>query len=196
MHDIKEIRKNPEEFDKLLGRRGLEPRSKEILDLDSKLRFAKQQIQEMQEQENKKAKQVAIAKHKEKEYERIDKEFHDRMLENYNDNWYNEVLTAQNAFAESIKYYKKNGYSEDAEDAMDQARDAYYASMKHDPERDSEIKSEISEIGDILNFVDSFDTSADFFDALDEYLETKDPKDPMAYFLEYVHEKEKDKGDE
>ena len=38
MHDIKEIRDNPEMFDSSLMRRGLEPQSKIILQLDRKRR--------------------------------------------------------------------------------------------------------------------------------------------------------------
>lgn len=36
-----------------------------------------------------------------------------------------------------------------------------------------------------------------FFDTFSQYLETKENQNqPMSKFLEYVHEKEKDKGDE
>ena len=40
MHDIRFIRENPKEFDKALGRRGINAASKEILKLDEDRRSA------------------------------------------------------------------------------------------------------------------------------------------------------------
>lgn len=58
MHDIKYIRNNPQEFDKQLARRGLQPLSAKILELDSVNRGNKTNAQKLQEEANKLAKQV------------------------------------------------------------------------------------------------------------------------------------------
>jgi seryl-tRNA synthetase len=58
MHDIKYIRNNPQEFDKQLARRGFKPLSTKILELDSINRGNKTNIQKLQEEANKLAKQV------------------------------------------------------------------------------------------------------------------------------------------
>jgi len=42
MHDIKAIRENPAEYDRLWAKRGLEPLTKKILDQDALIRKAKQ----------------------------------------------------------------------------------------------------------------------------------------------------------
>jgi seryl-tRNA synthetase len=58
MHDIKYIRANPAEFDKQVARRGLKPLSAQILELDSKKRGSQTDIQKLQEESNKLAKQI------------------------------------------------------------------------------------------------------------------------------------------
>lgn len=63
MHDIKLIRANPEEFDKQLARRGYnEKSSKEILELDSKIRKFQTEVQELLQKRKEIAKQVGKAK--------------------------------------------------------------------------------------------------------------------------------------
>ena len=62
MYDIKWIRENPELFDKGLERRGLEPRSAEVLKLDKKYRAAQTDLQEMQSRRNELSRQVAEVK--------------------------------------------------------------------------------------------------------------------------------------
>lgn len=58
MHDIKYIRDFPEDFDKNLARRFIEPLSKKILDLDSKKRSLINSIQKKQEERNSLASQI------------------------------------------------------------------------------------------------------------------------------------------
>ena len=62
MYDIKWIRENPELFDKGLERRGLQPRSAEVLELDRKYRAAQTDLQEMQSRRNDLSRQVAEVK--------------------------------------------------------------------------------------------------------------------------------------
>ncbi|WP_119678298.1 serine--tRNA ligase [Indioceanicola profundi] len=62
MHDIRAIRENPEAFDKGLARRGLEPLSATVLDLDQKRRAAQTAFQEMQSRRNEAAKQIGALK--------------------------------------------------------------------------------------------------------------------------------------
>ncbi|WP_207458695.1 serine--tRNA ligase [Azospirillum sp. SYSU D00513] len=62
MHDIRAIRENPEAFDRGLARRGLEPMSPALLDLDSRRRSLQTQLQEMQARRNEAAKEIGAAK--------------------------------------------------------------------------------------------------------------------------------------
>lgn len=62
MHDIRAIRENPEAFDKGLARRGVEPLSATILDLDQRRRGAQTAFQEMQSRRNDAAKQIGMLK--------------------------------------------------------------------------------------------------------------------------------------
>ncbi|MEI8295577.1 MAG: serine--tRNA ligase [Alphaproteobacteria bacterium] len=62
MHDLKWIRQFSEELDRGLARRGKEPLSKEILDLDTKHRAALTELQELQASRNQLAKDFAVAK--------------------------------------------------------------------------------------------------------------------------------------
>lgn len=62
MHDLRAIRENPESFDRGLARRGLEPVSPTVLDLDSRRRAAQTQLQEMQARRNEAAKEIGLAK--------------------------------------------------------------------------------------------------------------------------------------
>jgi len=64
MHDIKTIRTEPDAFDAGLKRRGLEPRSKEILGLDAEKRAQQTQVQELMSKRNAFAKQIGEAKRK------------------------------------------------------------------------------------------------------------------------------------
>lgn len=58
MHDIKYIRKSPEEFDKQLARRNLQPLSAKILELDKGNRSSIAELQKLQEESNKIAKEI------------------------------------------------------------------------------------------------------------------------------------------
>lgn len=62
MHDIRTIRDNPDAFDAGLARRGLEPMSSRILDLDSRRRAAIQAAEAAQAEANKAAKDIGAAK--------------------------------------------------------------------------------------------------------------------------------------
>jgi seryl-tRNA synthetase len=62
MHDLKSIRDNPDGFDLGLARRGLEPRSAGILDLDQRRRAAQTSFQEMQARRNDASKQIGAIK--------------------------------------------------------------------------------------------------------------------------------------
>ena len=61
MFDIKAIRENPEEFDRLWAKRGLDPQSKKILDQDKLIRKAMQVVQEAEAARNKASKQIGAA---------------------------------------------------------------------------------------------------------------------------------------
>ncbi|MBI2236881.1 MAG: serine--tRNA ligase [Magnetospirillum sp.] len=62
MHDPKSIRDNPEAFDAGLARRGLPPRSAEILALDARRRAAQTAFQELQARRNEASKQIGQLK--------------------------------------------------------------------------------------------------------------------------------------
>ncbi len=64
MFDIKWIGENPEAFDKGLARRGLEPASARLLELDAARRRALSQAQEIQTARNKAAKEIGVLKSK------------------------------------------------------------------------------------------------------------------------------------
>ena len=61
MFDIKAIRENPDEFDALWAKRGLEPQSKAIIDKDKLIRKAGQVVQEAEAARNKASKQIGQA---------------------------------------------------------------------------------------------------------------------------------------
>jgi len=58
MFDIKKIRENPEDFDKILSKRNYNPISEEILDLDKKNKDLIAQLQSLQEERNSKSKKI------------------------------------------------------------------------------------------------------------------------------------------
>ncbi len=58
MHDIKYIRKSPEEFDKHLAKRNLAPLSAKILEVDKQKRGSQTELQKLQEESNKIAKEI------------------------------------------------------------------------------------------------------------------------------------------
>ncbi|MBC7906932.1 MAG: serine--tRNA ligase [Rhodospirillaceae bacterium] len=62
MHDLKWIRENPATFDAGLARRGLEPRSAEIIALDAERRIVQTRVQELQARRNEVSKQIGILK--------------------------------------------------------------------------------------------------------------------------------------
>jgi len=62
MHDIRFIRENPEAFDKAMKRRGLEPKSPELISMDSERRSAQTEMQELQAKRNELSKQVGEIK--------------------------------------------------------------------------------------------------------------------------------------
>ncbi|HLN22877.1 MAG TPA: serine--tRNA ligase, partial [Patescibacteria group bacterium] len=62
MHDIKFIRETPEAFDAGLARRGLEPLSRTILDLDQARRAAQTGLQEMLARRNEASKEIGLLK--------------------------------------------------------------------------------------------------------------------------------------
>ena len=73
MHDIKAIRENPEHFDRLWAKRGLEPQAQRIIDQDKLIRKAMQVTQEAETARNKASKQIgqAMAKGDKEEAERL-----------------------------------------------------------------------------------------------------------------------------
>ncbi|MCK5296376.1 MAG: serine--tRNA ligase [Alphaproteobacteria bacterium] len=62
MFDVKWIRENPEVFDKGMKRRGLEPLSEQIIDLDIRHRTALTDLQEMQKRRNELSKKISFLK--------------------------------------------------------------------------------------------------------------------------------------
>jgi len=62
MHDLKSIRDNPDLFDAGLARRGLAPRSAEILDLDSRRRAAQALVQAMLARRNDSSREIGAIK--------------------------------------------------------------------------------------------------------------------------------------
>jgi len=62
MHDIKWIRENPEEFDKGLALRHLEPMSAQLIEMNTKWRQAETSAQEIQTSRNKLSKEIGQAK--------------------------------------------------------------------------------------------------------------------------------------
>jgi seryl-tRNA synthetase len=62
MHDLRWIREHPDEFDRAMTRRGLPPRSEEILALDRAWRTAETRAQEAQARRNRIAREIGAAK--------------------------------------------------------------------------------------------------------------------------------------
>jgi seryl-tRNA synthetase len=62
MHDLRWIRENPEEFDRGLVRRGLQPRAPEVLALDKEWRAAETRAQEAQAMRNRLSREIGAAK--------------------------------------------------------------------------------------------------------------------------------------
>lgn len=62
MHDIRYIRENAGDFDKAMGRRGLEGQSAAILALDEKRRSLQTELQEIQSERNAKSKEIGKVK--------------------------------------------------------------------------------------------------------------------------------------
>ena len=75
MHDIRFIRENPKEFDKALGRRGINAASKEILKVDEDRRSAILAAETAQAEQNKSSKLIGAAKASgdEEEFEKLRK---------------------------------------------------------------------------------------------------------------------------
>ena len=73
MHDIKAIRENPDEYDALWAKRGLEPQSQAIIDQDKLIRKAMQVVQDAEAARNKSSKLIgqAMAKGDKDEAERL-----------------------------------------------------------------------------------------------------------------------------
>lgn len=73
MHDLKAIRENPDMYDALWAKRGLEPQSKKILDQDKLIRKAMQVVQEAEAARNKSSKLIgqAMGKGDKEEAERL-----------------------------------------------------------------------------------------------------------------------------
>ncbi len=64
MHDLRALRKNPEDFDRNWSRRGLSPQTPEILRIDELYRAALAEAQELQARRNDVSKQIGMAKSK------------------------------------------------------------------------------------------------------------------------------------
>ncbi len=64
MYDIRWIRDNPEAFDEGLRRRGVPPRSEELIALDAARRAAQTRLQEIQTRRNEASKSIGAAKQK------------------------------------------------------------------------------------------------------------------------------------
>ena len=62
MHDLRWIRENPDEFNRGLKRRGLQPLAERILDLDRQWRAAETRAQEAQARRNRVAREIGAAK--------------------------------------------------------------------------------------------------------------------------------------
>ena len=58
MHNIRYIRNNPEQFEKLMKRRGILINSSEILDIDNSIRSYQTKMQVLQEKRNKASKEI------------------------------------------------------------------------------------------------------------------------------------------
>ena len=62
MHEIRWVREHPDEFDRGLARRGLPPRSEEILTLDRSWRAAETRVQEAQARRNRLSREIGVAR--------------------------------------------------------------------------------------------------------------------------------------
>lgn len=69
MHDLKDIRENPDRFDAGLARRGLPPMAANIRDLDARARALTTRLQELQTKRNAASKAIGAAKAKKDEAE-------------------------------------------------------------------------------------------------------------------------------
>ncbi|MEK9970576.1 MAG: serine--tRNA ligase, partial [Ferrovibrio sp.] len=67
MHDIKQIRDNPEAFDRAIARRGVAPQSAALIELDRKRRSAQTEFDDLQAKRNALSKEIGAAKAKKDE---------------------------------------------------------------------------------------------------------------------------------
>ncbi len=74
MFDLRWIRESPEAFDEGLTRRGLEPASARVLDLDARRRGAQTELQELQTARNTASKAIGKAKRRGQDAE-VEEEF-------------------------------------------------------------------------------------------------------------------------
>jgi seryl-tRNA synthetase len=83
MHDIRSIRDNPKDFDKALGRRGINAASEEVLKIDEARRVAILSAETAQAEQNKSSKLIGAAKASgdEKEFEKLRKLVADKKTE-------------------------------------------------------------------------------------------------------------------
>ena len=83
MHDIRSIRENPKDFDKALGRRGINAASEGILEIDEARREAILSAETAQAEQNKSSKLIGVAKASgdEKEFEKLRKLVADKKTE-------------------------------------------------------------------------------------------------------------------
>ncbi|MCB9946768.1 MAG: serine--tRNA ligase [Rhodospirillaceae bacterium] len=62
MHDIRWIRENPEDFDRILGRRGIAPQASTILSLDETRRSLQTELQQLQARRNDASREIGAVK--------------------------------------------------------------------------------------------------------------------------------------
>ena len=155
MFDLKDIRKNPKDYDANWARRGLKPQTPEILKLDEKRRFVQTELQEIQNDRNVKSKEIGRIKSSGGDAQAIMDEvssLKEKMssLEDQEKN----LTDALNGILASLP----NQIDSDVPDGSDEDDNVEIRLFKERQVADENIPDHVS-IGEILNMMD-FDTAA------------------------------------
>lgn len=150
MFDLKDIRNNPESYDRNWARRGLPPYSSEILSLDEKRRSIQTELQELQQERNEKSKQVGQLKAKGENADALMQEvaaLKDKMalLEDNERDVSDELTTLMSALPNMI--------DNDVPHGVDEEENVEIRKFKDTPEKNFDAPDHVA-IGETLGMMD------------------------------------------
>jgi seryl-tRNA synthetase len=155
MFDVKWIRENAQDFDRAMSRRGLDPQSAALIDLDSKRRYLETQAQEIQAERNRLSKEIGAAKSRGEDISGI--------LEVVSKTKSEEIEAKKAAWAATVKMELAlsglpNMPADDVPDGQDETANVEVRTWGAGPKFDFEPKEHFV-IGEALGLMD-FETAA------------------------------------